>query len=203
MFHYIKGQLVLKIDGGVVIENNGIGYEIYVPDNSTVYLAKDGDMVMLYLYMAVKEDDVSLYGFSEKEGLELFKLLITVSGVGAKAAMAILSAMPANECKKAITFEDANMLTRANGIGKKTAQRIVLELKDKVEKLGVVAGIGGQAVETPGIAGSMSAETRGEAVNALVALGYSRNEAMNAVNSVSEEDLTSEEYIKKALRQLF
>lgn len=201
MLHYIKGILTMRIEGGVVVEAGGLGYEVFVPDNSAVYLAQDGESVTLYLYMAVREDDVSLYGFSEREGLTLFKQLITVSGVGAKAAMAILSVAPVSEMKKAIAFEDVDFLTRASGVGKKTAQRIVLELKDKV---GSIAG-GSAGVSVSSDIGALGGEAgnRAEAINALISLGYSRTEAANAVSAVADEDLTSEEYIKQALKKLF
>lgn len=201
MLHYIKGILTMRIEGGVVVEAGGLGYEVFVPDNSAVYLAQEGESVTLYLYMAVREDDVSLYGFSEREGLTLFKQLITVSGVGAKAAMAILSVAPVSEMKKAIAFEDVDFLTRASGVGKKTAQRIVLELKDKV---GSIAG-GSAGVSVSADIGALGGEAgnRAEAINALISLGYSRTEAANAVSAVADEDLTSEEYIKQALKKLF
>ena len=184
MLHYIKGKFTMRIEGGVVVEAGGLGYEVAVPDNSAVYLAQEGEAVTLYLYMAVREDDVSLYGFTEKEGLTLFKQLITVNGVGAKAAMAILSVAPVSELKKAIAFEDVDFLTRASGIGKKTAQRIVP----------VYADIG---------AADSEAGKRAEAINALISLGYSRTEAANAVAAINEDGLTSEEYIKQALKKLF
>lgn len=201
MLHYIKGILTMRIEGGVVVEAGGLGYEVFVPDNSAVYLAQEGESVTLYLYMAVREDDVSLYGFSEREGLTLFKQLITVSGVGAKAAMAILSVAPVSEMKKAIAFEDVDFLTRASGVGKKTAQRIVLELKDKI---GSIAG-GSAGVSVSSDIGALGGEAgnRAEAINALISLGYSRTEATNAVSAVADEDLTSEEYIKQALKKLF
>lgn len=201
MLHYIKGILTMRIEGGVVVEAGGLGYEVFVPDNSAVYLAQEGESVTLYLYMAVREDDVSLYGFSEREGLTLFKQLITVSGVGAKAAMAILSVAPVSEMKKAIAFEDVDFLTRASGVGKKTAQRIVLELKDKI---GSIAG-GSAGVSVSSDIGALGGEAgnRAEAINALISLGYSRTEAANAVSAVADEDLTSEEYIKQALKKLF
>ena len=201
MLHYIKGILTMRIEGGVVVEAGGLGYEVFVPDNSVVYLAQEGESVTLYLYMAVREDDVSLYGFSEREGLTLFKQLITVSGVGAKAAMAILSVAPVSEMKKAIAFEDVDFLTRASGVGKKTAQRIVLELKDKI---GSIAG-GSAGVSVSSDIGALGGEAgnRAEAINALISLGYSRTEAANAVSAVADEDLTSEEYIKQALKKLF
>ncbi|MBQ9972467.1 MAG: Holliday junction branch migration protein RuvA [Firmicutes bacterium] len=198
MLHYIKGKLMMRIDGGVVIETGGIGFEINVPDNSAVYLAQEGDNVSLFLNMIVREDDMSLYGFTEKEGLELFKKLITVNGVGAKAAMAILSVAPVSELRKAIVFEDADFLTRANGVGKKTAQRIVLELKDKIGDTAISS-------DMPVISdiSSASGDARGEAVSALIALGYSREEAAGAVSAVTDQDLSSEDYIKRALKKLF
>ena len=199
MLHYIKGKLALKIDGGVVVENGGIGYEINVPDNSSVYLASEGENVTLYLSMIVREDDVSLYGFAEKEGLALFKQLITVNGVGAKAAMAVLSIAPVGEIKRAIAFEDDAFITRANGVGKKTAQRIVLELKDK---MGTIES--GSSVTVSEVAVAVSAsDQRNEAVSALMALGYSKMEASNAIGAIAEQNLSSEEYIKLALKKLF
>lgn len=191
MFHYIKGVAAMRFEGGVVIETGGIGYEIFVPDNSPVYLAESGQTVMVYTVMAVREDDVSLYGFHDKETLELFKKLITVNGVGAKAAMSILSIMPAAEIKKAIVFDDAAALTKANGIGKKIAQRITLELKDK---MGAVGGLAEAAEKT------VSDSGKAEAINALISLGYSRSEAITALAEVNEEHLSVEEYIKRALK---
>lgn len=191
MFHYIKGIATMRFEGGIVIETGGIGYEIFVPDNSPVYLAETGETVMVYTVMAVREDDVSLYGFHDKETLELFKKLITVNGVGAKAAMSILSIMPAGEIKKAIVFEDAAVLTKASGIGKKIAQRITLELKDKMGAVGGLAEVAEKVVTDHG---------KAEAINALISLGYSRSEAVTALAGISEEDLTTEDYIKRALK---
>ncbi|MBQ1401501.1 MAG: Holliday junction branch migration protein RuvA [Firmicutes bacterium] len=199
MIHYIKGTMTMKFNGGVVVETGGIGYEVFVPENSAAYLKNDGDDIMLYTVMQVREDDVSLYGFTEREAMDIFNKLITVSGVGAKAAMAILSAMPLHEVKQAIIFEDAASLTRANGIGKKTAQRVVLELKDKIGSAEDIAPA------APGTGGSVPAanDEKTEAINALVALGYSKNEAVNALARVNGTDLTTEDYIKEALKTLF
>lgn len=195
MLHYIKGKITMKFDGGVVVENNGIGYEISVPENSAVYLAKPEDTVQIFTAMIVREDDVSLYGFTDKESLELFRRLITVSGVGAKGAMALISSMPIGDLKKAIVFDDAVSLTKANGIGKKTAQRIVLDLKDK---LGAISDTGSLQLE------SLEAVSgKSEAITALISLGYSKSEAVSALSKVAEEDLSTEEYIKKALKNLF
>ncbi|WP_130863800.1 Holliday junction branch migration protein RuvA [Bacilliculturomica massiliensis] len=195
MLHYIKGKITMKFEGGVVVENNGIGYEVFVPENSGVYLAAPGDTVQVYTAMIVREDDITLYGFTDKDSLELFRRLITVSGVGAKGALALLSCMPTGDLKKAIVFEDSVSLTRANGIGKKTAQRIVLDLKDK---LGAISDAGGVQLESVAAVSGKS-----EAINALISLGYSKSEAVGALASIGEEDLSTEEYIKKALKNLF
>lgn len=191
MFHYIRGNVTMKFEGGVVIEAGGIGYEVFVPDNSAVYLADSRETVLIYTAMIVREDDVSIYGFHDKESLDLFRKLLTVNGVGAKAAMAILSAMPVENIKKAIVFDDAATLTKANGIGKKIAQRITLELKDKLGAAGGLAEAAERAVFDSG---------KTEAINGLISLGYTRSEALTALAGIAEEDLTTEEYIKRALK---
>lgn len=194
MIHYIKGTLAMKLDTGIVVEAGGIGYDISVPGNSPLYLRSEGDEVICYTAMIVREDEVSLYGFADRESLELFRLLITVSGVGAKAAMAVLSALTSSQLRQAIAFEDDKAIATANGIGKKTAQRIVLELKDKVSADNV-------SVSEQQTAQAVSDDARTEAVNGLIALGYSRAEAVNAL--AGTEAATAEEYIKKALKNLF
>ena len=194
MIHHIRGKIDGTIDGGIVVEANGIGYEVFVSDNSSLYLHKNGEEVKVLTVMIVKEDDVKLYGFSDRESLELFRKLLTVSGVGAKGAMALLSAMPVADLKQAIAFDDAAMLTRANGIGKKIAQRICLELKDKLGELSATAGATLAEVSAGG--------EKAMAVDGLIALGYSRSEASAALAG-AEDGLTTEEYIKKALKKLF
>ncbi len=196
MIHYIKGKLAMCIAGGAVIENNGIGYKIFVPDNSPIYQKQEGDEAMLYTEMIVREDDISLYGFSDKEGLSLFKILMKVNGVGAKAAMSIISTLPTTELKKAIVAGDVAMLSRANGIGKKTAQRIVLELKDKFNKEEVFTD-----TDMPVIVSEVLGE-KAEAMEALIALGYSKNEAQQAVFSIKEEGAGVSKLIKLALAKL-
>lgn len=200
MLHYIKGKLAMKQETGIVIEAGGLGYEISVPGNSRLYLAAEGEELTVFTAMIVREDDISLYGFYDKGELDTFRKLITVSGVGAKAALAMLSAMPLAELHQAIVFEDAKTLTRANGIGKKTAERIVLELKDKFGEI--------ETVQLPEGSDSVmiqqgEADPRTEAVEALINLGYTKGEAMNAMAAVKETELTAEEYIKQALKQLF
>jgi len=201
MIGYLVGILTMKTETGVLIETGGIGYEVTVPGNSHLFLEKEGAEVKVYTAMIVREDDISLYGFSDMSSLQLFKKLITVSGVGAKAALSILSSMSVDETRKAIVFEDAAMLTRAQGIGKKTAQRIVLDLKDKLGNMGHTDG-SGESLQTD-LPGFPDNNPRMEALAALVALGYSRGEAAAALAAVTDNELTTEAYIKQSLKKLF
>ncbi|MEG0829052.1 MAG: Holliday junction branch migration protein RuvA [Anaerovoracaceae bacterium] len=200
MLHYIKGKLAMKFDGGIVIEAGGLGYEVYVPNNSAVYLEDEGQDIIVFTAMIVREDDISLYGFNQKEELDIFKKLITVSGVGAKAALAILSAIPLHEVVQAIAFEDVNTLTKANGIGKKTAQRIVLDLKDKFGNMDTATLPEGF---TPSGDMSIGSDQLGQAISGLIALGYTKAESINAMATIKDKDLTAEEYIRHALKKLF
>ena len=194
MIHYLRGMVTMTFDGGVELETGGVGYKVFVPDNSPLYAATGKDNITVYTEMIVREVDMSLYGFHDNASLELFQLLRTVNGVGAKAALSILSAIPVDEVKKAIIFEDSKTLTKAVGVGKKTAQRIVLELKDKISNLKDLEQLSEFAEQT-------TAESeRAEAVNALIELGYSRSEAISAVGAVEGEGLTVEDYIRLALR---
>jgi Holliday junction DNA helicase RuvA len=201
VIYRIRGELLAKLDGRVVIEAGGIGYEISVPDNCEAYGCKEGEEVMVYTAMIVKEDDVSLCGFSDRTSLFLFRKLLTVGGVGAKAAMSVLSVLPPDELKKAIVFGDTAMLTRANGVGKKSAERIILELKDKLDLYADASVAAGARLSQE--AGAQTADDpRAQAAEALVGLGYSRAEAFSAVAGVSAEGLGVEEYIKQALKRV-
>lgn len=192
---------------GIVVETpSGIGFEINVPAGSPLYKYGEGEEVKVFTAMIVKEDDVSLYGFHNRESLDFFRMLITVSGIGAKGAMAIMGSMSLDELRKAIMFEDVKAVSKANGVGKKTAERLILELKDKVGKLDIdglsAAQLSGVS-DFEGSSATDSGDNRTEAIHALVALGYSKAEAFGAVAKVPEDNLTSEEYIKKALKSLF
>lgn len=198
MIGFLRGILAEKGDGYIVVDVGGVGYVVNVPSNTRAYLRDEGEEVTVHTAMIVREDDMSLYGFSGKGELDAFRKLITVSGVGAKAGISILSSFTLEQLRQAIAFEDAKSLQKANGIGKKSAERIVLELKDK---FGAPAGAEGAAFEETG--GTVPASGRAEAVSALMALGYSRGEAMNALAGVEEKDLSTEEYVKRALKNLF
>lgn len=202
MIGFVRGILAEKGNGYIIVDVSGIGYEIHVPANSGAYLSDEGSEVKVHTAMMVREDDVSLYGFTRKGELDAFRKLITVSGVGAKAAISILSSFTLEQLQQAIVFEDSKALTKANGIGKKTAERIVLELKDKFTADNQPV----ESTDLDGVSGGNFSETvdgRAEAVSALIALGYTRGEASGALAAIKEKDLTAEQYIKLALKNLF
>ena len=199
MIRFIRGQYLYYESGAIVVETSaGIGFRINVTDSSSLLTKREGDEIEAYTYLQVKEDGMSLYGFADLDGLKLFEQLITVNGVGPKAALAIMSLGTPNQIKGVISAKDAPSIAMAQGVGKKTAERVILELSDKVSVLPIEgAELGATAsVNIPG-----SGE-RSEAVLALTTLGYSKKEAEQAIGSVPDEGLTSEEYIKKALKFL-
>lgn len=200
MIGWIKGTVEAVLPGKIIIENHGIGYVLYVPDTSAAML-KSGtkEIVTVYTVMVVREDDISLYGFASQSELSMFNMLTSVNGVGAKAALAILSVLTVEEISKAILFEDAATITRAQGVGKKIAQRIVLELKDKVGDLsGFSSSDSGISLGSEHLEG----DARTEALEALIALGYSKSEAGEVLVKIRDEFQTAEEYIKAALKRL-
>ena len=203
MIRYIKGTYTMQFENGIVVETgSGVGFEIFVHQGSPIYKHSEGDEIQVFTEMIVREDGMSLYGFHNRESLEFFKLLTTVSGIGPKGAMGILGSMPLSELKLAIAMGDVKCISKAQGVGKKTAERLVVELKDKVGTMdidGETGEIGGMDIS----AGLGADDARSEAISALISLGYARSEAFKAVSSVRDEGLTSEEYIKKALKSLF
>ena len=203
MIRYIKGTYTMQFESGIVVETgSGIGFEIFLPQGSPFYKHQEGEEVMVFTEMIVREDGMSLYGFHNRETLEFFRLLTSVSGIGPKGAMGILGSMPVDQLRQVIALGDVKSIAKAQGVGKKTAERLVVELKDKV-------GIPDIDLETGEIygqnetAGADGTDARSEAISALISLGYARAEAFKAVSSIGDEGLTSEEYIKKALRGLF
>ncbi len=197
MINYIKGILAYKGENAIIVETSGIGYNINVPTNSPFYLKEVNETIKVYTVMIVREDDMSLYGFENMEELDIFKKLIGINGVGAKAGLAIFSAMSANEIKRAVILEDHAQFTMANGIGKKTAQRIVLDLKDKFKDY-----IADDEKATIGENRAFAHGIENEAIEALVGLGYSRIEASSAISKVSGDTATVEECIKQALKNI-
>lgn len=200
MIHYLNGKLASIYENAMIIDVNGIGYKVTVPMSSALYLKAPGDDVKVFTVMVVREDDMSLYGFEDEKSLDLFNKLTSVSGIGAKAAIAIFSALTRDEIINAIVLEDAAALTKANGVGKKTAQRVVLELKDKFEyekdvNLQLATGKAEGVIHGNGA----DEKNRTEAVEALMELGFTKAEAKDKVDSITEDNLSVEDYIKKAL----
>ena len=195
MIHYIKGTITEKEQGCVVVENSGVGFLVYVPLGDAAYLESDGP-VTLYTSMQVKEDDISLYGFSDRTALRIFEMLITVSGVGAKAAMSILSALTPAELRKAVIAGDVKAISSANGVGKKTAERVVLELRDKFVKMEGLSSSGSSPVIRPM---PVSGE-RAKAVSMLIATGASRADAERAVAAIEDDGLKAGQYFMQAAK---
>lgn len=200
MIRFLRGEYLFYESGAIVLETpGGIGFRIFVSDTSSLLAKREGEVIEVYTYMQVKEDGMALYGFADTEALALFEQLITVKGVGPKAGLAIMSTGTPNQIKGIIAAGDAASIAMAPGIGKKTAERVILELKDKVSALpfeGADMSGGFAPAAAPG-----SGE-RGEAVVALTTLGYSKKEAESAVASVPEDGLSAEEYVKKSLKFL-
>ena len=202
MIRYIKGTYTMQFENGIVVETgSGVGFEIFVHQGSPIYKHSEGDEIQVFTEMIVREDGMSLYGFHNRETLEFFKMLTTVSGIGPKGAMGILGSMPLSELKLAIAMGDVKSISKAQGVGKKTAERLVVELKDKVGAQDIDTETG-EILGSGDLSGAAN-DARSEAISALISLGYARAEAFKAVSAVGEEGLTSEEYIKKALKALF
>ena len=197
MFYYVNGT-VAEIEAGLaVIDCSGVGYAC-ATTNYTLSQLKKGERAKLYTYLNVREDAMELFGFASREEKRMFLSLTGVSGVGPKMALALLGSMPLKELNLAILLGDVTALSRAPGIGKKTAQRIALELKDKVSQEDVSAvSVGGAAPVQ-----SMAADCVTEALEALQALGYTPAEARNAVQSVRDQSDKTDELIKLALRSM-
>ena len=195
MIAFIHGKLTHIEENGAVIDVNGVGFNVIMPTLDLSKLPQIGQEVMLYTYLYVREDVMDLFGFSDKESIKYFKKLIGVSGVGPKAATAILSVLTPSELALAIISSDSKTIGKAKGIGPKMAQRIVLELKGQVDTEDAVG-----VANTVERAYKPSVDSA--AVNALIALGCSPSEAQKTVMQISGENLTTEDIIKEALRRI-
>lgn len=199
MIAYLVGTVAEVSEDNIVVELNGMGFNVRVPYG---YGFKVGSEIKVHTYTYVKEDAFQLFGFETKDQLELFKKLITVNGIGPKGALAILSVMSANDLRFAIYSQDASAIAKAPGIGKKTAERVILDLKDKMKLEDVTALPGAGEAENGLIADNFEA-ARKEAIDALAALGYGISEAAKAVSKVAvTEESTTEEILKMALKNL-
>lgn len=202
MISYIRGRLVSASGDKVTVDVGGIGFGIYVTARSAATLPKFGDEVTFHTYMNVREDDISLYGFDNTDDLEVFSLLLGVGGIGPKSAMGILSNISADELKFAVMSGDTKKICRAPGVGKKTAEKLIIELRDRIKTDDILPGSaadsGFLSDDDAGNSGPLS-----DAVSALTALGYDRSAAAKAVRETGAgEDMTAEEIIRLALRHL-
>lgn len=192
MISFLVGTIEEKYENTVVVDVNGVGYELTVSNNTLVSLPQTGETVKVLTYMAVREDGVYLYGFANREEKDLFLKLTTVSGVGPKMAIGILSGLNLSDLSIAIMREDVSLLSKIKGLGKKTAERICLELKDKIST-------GALPLET-GLIQEYDEDAVNIATDTLISLGINKNEAYKLARSYAGEGVSAEEIISKALR---
>lgn len=197
MYAYIKGILTEKEPDAVVVEAGGVGYRILAGTRTIAGMPPSGSEVKVYTYYHVREDAQLLYGFLDQDDKVMFRRIISVSGIGPKVAMSILSGMTPAELAIAVVTDDVKAISRMNGVGKKTAERLILELKGTIGNEELVPHVKGGAAPLP-----QSGDSAREAIQALMALGYSSTEAARAVSGLSGSDMTVEEIIVHALQQL-
>ena len=207
MYYYIRGELVVSTPNTAVVDAGGVGYKMTVSENTYRALPRRTDKnptVTLYTYLSVREDGVELFGFESERELSSFKLLLSVSGVGPKAAMSILSLLTPEKFALAVCTEDKKTISKASGIGPKTAARIILELRDKLMKESTIDDDLSTAVldHSTEAAGAPARGKLSEAMDALMVLGYSRAEAQNALKTIDTQALSLEDIIKEALKKL-
>lgn len=200
MFEYLTGILKYRTQEYCVLDVNGVGFRIYTSSLAAMAVGNVGEQVTFYTYMSVKEDDISLFGFASREELASFEILISVSGVGPKVALAVLTAMSPSDFSLAVARGDYKAISKSKGVGPKLAQRIILELKDKIAK--DLKDSGGFA-ETSGTLSPVPAGYISEdAISALMVLGYSSKEATDSVRKVYQEGMSLEETVRLALKNI-
>ena len=207
MLAYIKGTLEMKMTGYVVIDVGGLGYKIFMSDVGIEKIGNIGEIVKVHTYYKVREDDISIYGFNTLEELKMFELLISVSGVGAKTALTMLATCEPSEFALAVISEDVKTLTGIPGIGAKSAQRIILELKDKITKEQEIEKINAQVNSKTKQEDKIQVAIENnnkvaEAIVALQVLGYNKKEIEKAFTKLDKNNLSTEELIKKGLNLL-
>ncbi|MFU0826897.1 MAG: Holliday junction ATP-dependent DNA helicase RuvA [Lachnoclostridium sp.] len=206
MISYIKGELAEIKEDSIVIEANGLGYEVRMPLSSIDNLPEVGSQIKVYTYLYVREDVIGLFGFLSRDDLNVFKLLITVNGIGPKGALGILSSLTADDLRFAVLSDDVKTIAKAPGIGAKTASKLILELKDKLKLADAFEQRLENSLEEQKEAKvndlSLS-DVRREAIEALVVLGYSRTDAAKTVRNIKiTEGMTSEDVLKQSLKRL-
>ena len=194
MIGSLRGRLTARKAPVIVVECAGVGYELETPMSTFLNLPDVGAEVFLHTHLLVREDAQILYGFSSDEERTLFRTLLKVNRVGAKLALGVLSAMSANDFRRCVEYEDAATLARIPGVGKKTAERLIIEMRDRIDLIGEAGG-GKASVK-------VEASARSEAFDALVALGYKVNEVNKLINKLDIEDKSAEDIIRQALQQV-
>lgn len=204
MIAFLRGEIADLTEGSVVLDVNGVGYEVLVPGQLLSMLEGIGQTIKLYTYMQVREDAVVLFGFVTRDDLQMFRMLTGVSGVGPKAGLNILSALGADDLRFAILADDAKKIAKTPGIGAKTAQKIILELKDKLDlEEAFEKKLAAKQMMPEAAAAAAGNQNIQEAVEALVALGYGSTEALKAVRSVKPaDDMDAETILKEALKRM-
>ena len=199
MYAFIEGEVCEKLNGSLVLLASGVGWQLNCSNNTLQAAPPLGEKMRCWTWLSVREDAMELFGFATREEKEMFLQLTSVSGIGPKTALGVLGSMPLRELNLAILLGDVNALSRAPGIGKKTAQRIALELKDKISQADVSAAVPAQsAAASP----ALSPDAVTEAIEALIALGYSSTEARNAISQVRDQTDKPEDLIRLALRSM-
>ena len=193
MIGSLRGRLAGKQAPHIVLECNGVGYEIETPISTFLDLPESGTEMFLYTHLLVREDAQILYGFATEDERALFRTLLKVNRVGAKMALGVLSAMTASDFRRCVEYEDSAMLSKVPGIGKKTAERLIMEMRDKVDKVGTPS--------LPGEKVAVDANSRSEAFDALVALGYKANEVNKLLGTLDTDDKSAEDIIRQALKR--
>lgn len=194
MFAYIKGSLEMKSNGYIVIDINGLGYKIFMSQNNIDSIGELHDTIKVFTYVRVREDDISIYGFKTQEQLKMFELLISVSGVGAKSALVMLSCIEPSDFAIAVISNDVKVLSKVPGIGNKSAQRIILELKDKLKEEQLEEKLKDSSKKLKD-----NSENINEAISGLMVLGYSKKDIEKAFEHLDIDNLSIEDLIKKGL----
>ncbi|CDE55311.1 MAG TPA: Holliday junction branch migration protein RuvA [Clostridiales bacterium] len=194
MFAYIKGSLEMKSSGYIVIDINGLGYKIFMSQNNIDSIGELHNIIKVFTYVKVREDDISIFGFKTQEELKMFELLISVSGVGAKSALVMLSCIEPSDFAIAVISNDVKVLTKVPGIGNKSAQRIILELKDKLKEEQLEEKLKDSSKRLKD-----NSENINEAISGLMVLGYSKKDIEKAFEHLDIDNLSIEDLIKKGL----
>lgn len=203
MISYLRGALAAVLPDQVIVDVGGVGFQVFVSVRDAADMPAVGEDVKIFTYMSVSEDAIRLYGFLSQDDLNVYRTMITVSGVGPKAALGILGALSANDVRYAVFSDDVKALSKAPGIGAKTAKKLILELKDKLKLEDAIANIGEEVSGSSEAVSSVVDAELADAVQALTALGYSNSEALRAVRKVKvTEGMQTQDILKQALKYI-